>query len=110
MQLRYQHFKVMMCEILSCYSSTHHVKYFPAESTLFLCLHQVLSWLFFTGTLTYVKVMVGVILRDRSHIALVWCGAASQMGSLVGSVTMFPLVNVYQLFKSGDFCNTKCPL
>lgn len=69
----------------------------------------VFSWLFFTGTLTYVKVMVGVILRDRSHDALVWCGAAAQMGSLVGSVTMFPLVNVYQLFKSGDFCNTKCP-
>ncbi|XP_036958726.1 solute carrier family 52, riboflavin transporter, member 3-A [Acanthopagrus latus] len=70
----------------------------------------VLSWLFFTGTMTYVKVMVGVILRDRSHLALVWCGAAAQMGSLVGSVTMFPLVNVYGLFKSGDFCNTKCPL
>ncbi|XP_035511835.1 solute carrier family 52, riboflavin transporter, member 3-A [Morone saxatilis] len=70
----------------------------------------VLSWLFFTGTLTYVKVMVGVILRDRSHNALVWCGAAAQMGSLVGSVTMFPLVNIYQLFKSGDLCNTKCPL
>lgn len=69
----------------------------------------VLSWLFFTGTLSYVKVMVGVILRDRSHSALVWCGAAAQMGSLVGSVTMFPLVNVYRLFKSGDFCNTSCP-
>ncbi|TKS76809.1 Solute carrier family 52, riboflavin transporter, member 3-A [Collichthys lucidus] len=70
----------------------------------------VLLWLFFTGTLTYVKVMVGVILRDRSHIALVWCGAASQMGSLVGSVIMFVLVNEHKLFKSGDFCNTKCPL
>ncbi|XP_056278309.1 solute carrier family 52, riboflavin transporter, member 3-A [Pseudoliparis swirei] len=70
----------------------------------------VLSWLFFTGTLSYVKVMVGVILRDRSHSALVWCGAATQVGSLVGSVTMFPLINVYQLFKSGDFCNTQCPL
>lgn len=70
----------------------------------------VLSWLFFTGTLSYVKVMVGVILRDRSHSALVWCGAAAQIGSLVGSVTMFPLVNVYRLFKSGDFCTTKCPL
>lgn len=69
----------------------------------------VLSWLLFTGTLTYVKVMVGVILRDRSHNALVWCGAAAQIGSLVGSVTMFPLVNVYQLFEAGDFCNTKCP-
>ncbi|XP_029362724.1 solute carrier family 52, riboflavin transporter, member 3-A [Echeneis naucrates] len=70
----------------------------------------VLSWLLFTGTLSYVKVMVGVILRDRSHSALVWCGAAAQTGSLVGSVTMFPLVNVYRLFKSGDFCNTECPL
>ncbi|KAF0035624.1 solute carrier family 52, riboflavin transporter, member 3-A [Scophthalmus maximus] len=70
----------------------------------------VLSWLFFTGTLSYVKVMVGVILRDRSHSALVWCGAAAQMGSLVGSVTMFPLVNIYRLFTSGDFCNTECPL
>lgn len=69
----------------------------------------VLSWLFFTGTLTYVKVMVGVILRDRSHNALVWCGAASQIGSLVGSVTMFPLVNIYNLFQAGDLCNTKCP-
>ncbi|KAM7405137.1 hypothetical protein PAMP_012421 [Pampus punctatissimus] len=70
----------------------------------------VLSWLFFTGTLSYVKVMVGVILRDQSHSALVWCGAAAQTGSLVGSIVMFPLVNVYRLFTSGDFCNTKCPL
>ncbi|KAM6977576.1 solute carrier family 52, riboflavin transporter, member 3-A [Aplochiton taeniatus] len=70
----------------------------------------VLSWVFFTGTLSYVKVMVGVILRDESHSALVWCGAAAQMGSLVGSVTMFPLINVYNLFESGDFCSTKCPL
>ncbi|XP_037101631.1 solute carrier family 52, riboflavin transporter, member 3-A [Syngnathus acus] len=69
----------------------------------------VLSWLLFTGTLSYVKVMVGVILRDRSHSALVWCGAAAQAGSLVGSVVMFPLVNVLMLFKAGDFCNTKCP-
>lgn len=69
----------------------------------------VLSWLCFTGTLSYVKVMVGVILRDRSHSALVWCGAAAQMGSLLGSITMFPLVNVYSLFQSGDICNSQCP-
>uniref|UniRef100_A0A4W5KWH4 Riboflavin transporter n=1 Tax=Hucho hucho TaxID=62062 RepID=A0A4W5KWH4_9TELE len=70
----------------------------------------VLSWVFFTGTLSYVKVMVGVILRDKSHSALVWCGAAAQTGSLLGSVIMFPLVNVCNLFESGDFCNTRCPL
>ncbi|XP_020362825.1 solute carrier family 52, riboflavin transporter, member 3-A [Oncorhynchus kisutch] len=70
----------------------------------------VLSWVFFTGTLSYVKVMVGVILRDESHSALVWCGAAAQTGSLLGSAIMFPLVNVCNLFESGDFCNTRCPL
>ncbi|XP_017294514.1 solute carrier family 52, riboflavin transporter, member 3-A [Kryptolebias marmoratus] len=69
----------------------------------------VLSWLLFIGTLSYVKVMVGVILRDRSHSALVWCGAAAQTGSLVGSVTMFPLVNIYRFFESGDMCNSQCP-
>ncbi|KAF7199536.1 solute carrier family 52, riboflavin transporter, member 3-A [Nothobranchius furzeri] len=69
----------------------------------------VLSWLLFTGTLSYVKVMVGVILRDRSHSALVWCGAAAQMGSLLGSVTMFPLINLQRLFSSGDSCSVQCP-
>uniref|UniRef100_A0A673GFJ3 Riboflavin transporter n=1 Tax=Sinocyclocheilus rhinocerous TaxID=307959 RepID=A0A673GFJ3_9TELE len=69
----------------------------------------VLSWVFFTGLLSYVKVMVGVILRDWSHSALVWCGAAVQAGSLLGSVIMFPLVNIYHLFQSGDICNTICP-
>ncbi|KAJ8016839.1 hypothetical protein DPEC_G00011520 [Dallia pectoralis] len=69
----------------------------------------VLSWVFFTGSLTYVKVMVGVILRDKSYSALVWCGAAAQTGSLLGSVAMFPLVNIFHLFQSGDFCSTACP-
>lgn len=73
------------------------------------CFDQVLSWLFFSGTLTYVKVMVGLILRDHSHSALVLCGAAGQLGSMIGSLTMFPLVNVYGLFKAGDMCNTVCP-
>ncbi|TRY57622.1 hypothetical protein DNTS_021056 [Danionella cerebrum] len=68
----------------------------------------VLSWIFFTGLLSYVKVMVGVILRDQSHSALVWCGAAVQAGSLLGSIIMFPLVNVYHFFQSGDICNSTC--
>ncbi|XP_076131861.1 solute carrier family 52, riboflavin transporter, member 3-A [Alosa pseudoharengus] len=69
----------------------------------------VMSWVLFTGLLSYVKVMVGVILRDESHSALVWCGAAVQAGSLLGSVTMFPLVNIYHLFQAGDVCSTTCP-
>ncbi|XP_053105422.1 solute carrier family 52, riboflavin transporter, member 3 [Hemicordylus capensis] len=69
----------------------------------------VISWVLFTGTLSYVKVMMGVILRSHSHSALVWYGAVEQLGSLLGALTMFPLVNIYSLFKSADFCNFQCP-
>ncbi|KAL8179749.1 UNVERIFIED_CONTAM: hypothetical protein K2H54_072308 [Gekko kuhli] len=69
----------------------------------------VVSWVLFTGTLSYVKVMTGVILRSHSHSALVWYGAVEQLGSLLGAVVMFPLVSVYSLFRSADFCSFQCP-
>lgn len=69
----------------------------------------VITWIVFVLTLSYVKVIIGVILRDEGHSALVWCGAVVQLGSMLGAMTMFPLVSVYGLFTSGDPCNTKCP-
>ncbi|XP_057559658.1 solute carrier family 52, riboflavin transporter, member 3 isoform X2 [Hippopotamus amphibius kiboko] len=69
----------------------------------------VASWVLFIGCLSYVKVMLGVILRDRSRSALLWCGAAVQLGSLLGALVMFPLVNVLRLFSSADFCSLQCP-
>ncbi|XP_076826619.1 solute carrier family 52, riboflavin transporter, member 3-B [Brachyhypopomus gauderio] len=70
---------------------------------------MVISWVMFVLTLSYVKVIIGVILRDEGHSALVWCGAVVQLGSMIGAMTMFPIVSVYKLFRSGDPCNTKCP-
>uniref|UniRef100_A0A1A7X7M3 Riboflavin transporter n=3 Tax=Iconisemion striatum TaxID=60296 RepID=A0A1A7X7M3_9TELE len=69
----------------------------------------VLAWILFVLSLSYVKVIIGVILRDEGHSALVWCGAVVQLGSMLGALSMFPLVSVYGLFRSGDACNTKCP-
>ncbi|XP_053548944.1 solute carrier family 52, riboflavin transporter, member 3 [Bombina bombina] len=69
----------------------------------------VISWVLFIGLLSYVKVMIGVILRSQSHSALVYCGAVVQLGSMIGALVMFPLVSVYGFFKSSDFCTTKCP-
>ncbi|KAM3614645.1 uncharacterized protein V6R79_017404 [Siganus canaliculatus] len=70
----------------------------------------VLTWILFVLSLSYVKVIIGVILRDEGHSALVWCGAVVQLGSMLGAISMFPLVSVYELFRSGDPCNTKCPM
>ncbi|XP_074841659.1 riboflavin transporter 2-like [Carettochelys insculpta] len=69
----------------------------------------VLSWVLFVGVLSYVKLMIGLILRDEGRSALVWCGAVVQLGSMLGALTMFPLVSVYSLFRSGDPCDTRCP-
>ncbi|CAO2578342.1 Solute carrier family 52, riboflavin transporter, member 3 [Lemmus lemmus] len=70
----------------------------------------VLSWVLFAACLSYVKVMLGLILRDRSRSALLWCGAAVQLGSLIGALLMFPLVNVLRLFSSADYCSLDCPV
>ncbi|NWY59426.1 S52A3 protein, partial [Chionis minor] len=70
----------------------------------------VLSWVLFTGTLSYVKVMAGVILRGRSHSALLLYGVVEQVGSLLGALIMFPLVNIYGFFKSADYCSLQCPV
>ncbi|KFQ20907.1 PREDICTED: solute carrier family 52, riboflavin transporter, member 3, partial [Merops nubicus] len=69
----------------------------------------VLSWVLFTGTLSYVKVMAGVILRSRSHSSLVWYGALEQLGSLLGALLMFPLVNTYGFSKPADYRSLQCP-
>ncbi|TNN68938.1 Riboflavin transporter 2 [Liparis tanakae] len=68
----------------------------------------VLAWVLFILTLSYVKVIIGLILRDEGHSALVWCGAVVQLGSLLGAVTMFPVVSVYSFFSSGGPCNNRC--
>ncbi|XP_040207990.1 solute carrier family 52, riboflavin transporter, member 3-B-like [Rana temporaria] len=70
---------------------------------------MVASWVLFVGILSYVKVVIGMILRDEGHSALVWCGAVVQLGSMVGALTMFPVVNVYSFFQSGDPCVDNCP-
>ncbi|KAM4687939.1 solute carrier family 52, riboflavin transporter, member 3-B-like [Discoglossus pictus] len=70
----------------------------------------VLGWVLFVGVLSYVKVIIGVILRDEGHSALVWCGAVVQLGSMLGAFTMFPLINVFTVFQSGDPCTNNCPL
>lgn len=99
--------------LYKCYWNTtyrhHKCKYLSFKTHLLPLPLQVLAWILFVLTLSYVKVIIGVILRDEGHSALVWCGAVVQLGSLLGAVTTFPVVSVYNYFSSGDPCNTKCP-
>ncbi|KAG7500030.1 solute carrier family 52, riboflavin transporter, member 2 [Solea senegalensis] len=68
----------------------------------------VISWILFTGFFSYLKVVIGTLLHEEGHAALLWCGIAIQAGSLIGAVTMFPLINVYQVFSRAQECVDNC--
>lgn len=68
----------------------------------------MLSWILFLGLFSYVKVVIGSLLHEVGHTALLWCGAVIQAGSLVGALAMFPLVSIYHLFHSGQDCVDNC--
>ncbi|XP_069812280.1 solute carrier family 52, riboflavin transporter, member 2-like, partial [Dendropsophus ebraccatus] len=70
----------------------------------------VMSWSLFLGLLSYLKVVIGSLLHEAGHSALLWCGAVIQAGSLVGALVMFPMVSVYHLFQSGRDCENSCAL
>ena len=52
----------------------------------------------FTGLMSYVRVEIANQMREEGQNALFWCGAVTQVGSAVGAVVMFVLVNEYFLF------------
>ncbi|XP_036423513.1 solute carrier family 52, riboflavin transporter, member 2 isoform X2 [Colossoma macropomum] len=68
----------------------------------------VISWIIFTGLFSYLKVVVGTLLHEAGHTALLWCGVFIQAGSLVGALTMFPLVSVYHVFHQAKDCVNNC--
>lgn len=68
----------------------------------------MLSWILFLGLFSYLKVVIGSLLHEAGHAALVWCGAVIQVGSLVGALAMFPIVSIYHLFQSGQDCTDSC--
>ncbi|XP_069478019.1 solute carrier family 52, riboflavin transporter, member 2-like isoform X2 [Ambystoma mexicanum] len=68
----------------------------------------VICWILFLGLFSYLKVVIGSLLHEAGHAALVWCGVAIQAGSLVGALVMFPMVSLYHLFQSGQDCVDSC--
>ena len=79
-------------------------------SSIYVCVcgSQVLSWLVFTGLFSYLKVVIGTLLHEAGHAALLWCGVFIQAGSLVGALSMFPLVSVYHVFARSQDCVDNC--
>ncbi|XP_029920267.1 solute carrier family 52, riboflavin transporter, member 2 [Myripristis murdjan] len=68
----------------------------------------VISCIMFTGLFSYLKVVIGTLLHEAGHAALLWCGISIQAGSLIGALIMFPLVSVYHVFSRSQECVENC--
>ncbi|KFD48068.1 hypothetical protein M514_11088 [Trichuris suis] len=68
----------------------------------FLC---VLSFVVVTGVCSYLRTVIADKIRNSNiESRMFYCGAFSQVGSFIGALVMFPLVNVYGVFNSVDPC------
>ncbi|KAK7505374.1 hypothetical protein BaRGS_00003536 [Batillaria attramentaria] len=64
----------------------------------------ITAWVLVVFLLTYSKVSIATMFREEGRRALLWCGALTQVGSLVGAVVTFFLVNFYKLFQQANMC------
>ena len=60
---------------------------------------QVVAFVISGAFVNYAKVAICTIFREMGHRELFWCGVSIQVGSFVGAIVMFILVNVAKLFK-----------
>ncbi|XP_064598815.1 solute carrier family 52, riboflavin transporter, member 3-B-like [Liolophura sinensis] len=57
-----------------------------------------------TSFLTYSKLSIAAIFRERGGKSLLWYGAVTQLGSLIGALVTFYLVNVLNVFVAAPPC------
>ncbi|CAK8676021.1 unnamed protein product [Clavelina lepadiformis] len=70
---------------------------------------MVLSFIAVVAVLSYVKVTIGQIFRERgSKQSLLIYGAVVQLGSFLGALTMFLLLQCSNYVEGGDICTTAC--
>ena len=67
-------------------------------------IFQVTVWVFGGILLTYSKVSIATIFRPLGSRALMWIGVMQQVGSFLGAVLFYLIINVWSLFESAPFC------
>jgi len=80
----------------------------PLQHHWFGSLLVILSWVTYHGTFSYVKACIAGRLRQSSFNgkkALFYYGVATQVGSLLGALFIFTIMNTTKTFKSYHPCN-----
>nr|XP_002734079.2 PREDICTED: solute carrier family 52, riboflavin transporter, member 3-B-like [Saccoglossus kowalevskii] len=82
--------------------------YPPLCGSVFGGISSIMVWIVFYFVFTYIKISIGMLFRSEGRNGLIWYGSMSQIGSLFAAISIFPVVNVLQLFQQDDPCSTTC--
>lgn len=61
---------------------------------------QIIVWTLLIGLVSYIKLSISSVMRSQGGKSLVWTGALTQIGSLIGSVFIFTLINYTKFFEA----------
>ncbi|XP_055617482.1 solute carrier family 52, riboflavin transporter, member 3-B [Toxorhynchites rutilus septentrionalis] len=59
----------------------------------------IITWTIVVGLVSYVRLSITTVFRYQGGKSLVWAGGVTQIGSLIGSVLSFGLINFTDLFQ-----------
>lgn len=61
---------------------------------------QIVSWIILKALFTYIRVSAATLLRAKGQKGLLWCGAITQVGSAMGAIVTFFVVNYTKTFEA----------
>ncbi|XP_046549747.1 LOW QUALITY PROTEIN: solute carrier family 52, riboflavin transporter, member 3-B-like [Haliotis rubra] len=64
----------------------------------------ITSWAMASFLLTYAKVSIAGRLRQGGRQPLIWYGAFTQTGALIGAIAAFLVVNIFKLLQDAPYC------
>ncbi|XP_043254941.1 solute carrier family 52, riboflavin transporter, member 3-A [Colletes gigas] len=77
----------------------------PLQNTWIGELLVVLSWILISGLIGFIKLCITTLFRPDPGRGLYYTGVATQVGSLIGAIVTFVLVNHAKLFHSYSPCS-----
>lgn len=65
----------------------------------------VIASILVSALMSFSKVSIATVLRLRGRMALLWCGVVTQIGSALGAILMFIVVNQLHMFHEKTECS-----
>ncbi|GFS03412.1 solute carrier family 52, riboflavin transporter, member 3 [Elysia marginata] len=65
----------------------------------------ILFWICCTMVMVYTKVSIAAVMRSQGRLSLIWTGASTQIGSFIGAVLAYLMVNHLRFFRDAPWCD-----